>query len=56
MNAVISEAINRKCAYISLETLSFQAPEFYKKFDFNIIGEEYNEYYNFSKIYLRKTL
>ena len=32
------EAIRRGCHHVHLDTMSWQAPEFYKKFGYEIIG------------------
>ncbi len=50
------EATRRNCEYISLDTFSFQAPEFYEKMGFIKIGTETNFPKGFDKIYYRKKI
>jgi ribosomal protein S18 acetylase RimI-like enzyme len=54
--AAIEEAKIRKCSYISLNTFSFQAPEFYEKLGFEKIGTEHDFPKGAAKYYYRKTL
>lgn len=54
--AAEKEAKNRNCRYISLDTFSFQAPEFYEKFGFKKIGTETDFPKGFEKYYYRKKL
>jgi ribosomal protein S18 acetylase RimI-like enzyme len=56
LNRAIILAKERKCDFISLDTYSFQAPEFYLKNGFEIIGMEENPKKGFTKFYMRKTL
>ncbi|MGE5943275.1 MAG: GNAT family N-acetyltransferase [Flavobacteriales bacterium] len=48
------EAKNRNCRFISLDTFSFQAPEFYEKLGFKKIGTESDFPKGFAKYYYRK--
>jgi GNAT superfamily N-acetyltransferase len=50
------EAHNRGCRFISLDTFSFQAPEFYEKNGFKKIGVETDFPKGFCKYYYRKEL
>ena len=50
------EAKRRNCEYISLDTFSFQAPEFYEKMGFMKIGTETDFPKGFDKIYYRKKI
>ena len=50
------EAKNRNCRFISLDTFSFQAPEFYEKLGFIKIGTETDFPKGFEKYYYRKKL
>lgn len=50
------EAKNRNCRFISLDTFSFQAPEFYEKLGFIKIGTETDFPKGFEKHYYRKKL
>ena len=50
------EAKNRNCRFISLDTFSFQAPEFYEKFGFEKIGSETDFPKGFEKYYYRKRI
>ncbi|WP_347218271.1 GNAT family N-acetyltransferase [Chryseobacterium sp.] len=56
VHAAIEEARVRNCTYISLNTFSFQAPEFYEKLGFEKIGTEHDFPKGFEKYYYRKTL
>ena len=56
MEEVEKEAKKRKCDYISLDTFSFQAPEFYKKLGFQQVGVETDFPKNYNKYYFRKKL
>lgn len=56
LNHAIALAKERKCDFISLDTYSFQAPEFYLKNGFEIIGMEENPKKGFTKFYMRKIL
>lgn len=53
---VEKEAKNRNCRFISLDTFSFQAPEFYEKFGFKKIGIESDFPKGFEKYYYRKEI
>lgn len=50
------EAKNRNCRFISLDTFSFQAPEFYEKLGFKKIGTESDFPKGFEKYYYRKKI
>lgn len=50
------EALKRKCNFITLDTFSFQAPEFYEKKGFKKIGTETNYPQGHEKYYYRKKL
>tara|TARA_R110000850_G_scaffold75152_3_gene164126 strand:+ start:861 stop:1283 length:423 start_codon:yes stop_codon:yes gene_type:complete len=50
------EAKKRNCRYISLDTFSFQAPEFYEKLGFEKIGTETDFPKGFEKYYYRKKI
>ena len=50
------EAIKRNCRFISLDTFSFQAPEFYEKLGFEKIGTETDFPKGFEKYYYRKSI
>ena len=56
MTAAEIEAKNRNCRYISLDTFSFQAPEFYEKLGFKKIGTETDFPEGFEKYYYRKKI
>lgn len=51
-----NEAKNRNCRFISLNTFSFQAPEFYDKLGFEKIGTESDFPKGFEKYYYRKKI
>jgi ribosomal protein S18 acetylase RimI-like enzyme len=50
------EAKRRKCRFISLDTFSFQAPEFYEKLGFEKIGIETDFPKGYEKYYYRKKI
>lgn len=54
VHAAIEEARTRNCDYVSLNTFSFQAPEFYEKLGFEKIGTEHDFPKGFEKYYYRK--
>lgn len=54
--AAEKEAEKRNCRFISLNTFSFQAAEFYQKFGFKKIGTETDFPQGFEKYYFRKEL
>ena len=56
MQEAEKEARRRKCRYISLDTFSFQAPEFYEKLGFKKIGTETDFPKGFEKYYYRKDI
>ncbi|WP_434059891.1 GNAT family N-acetyltransferase [Myroides odoratimimus] len=49
-------AVERNCKYISLNTFSFQASDFYQSLGYEIFAEEKDYPLGYSKIYLRKVL
>ena len=49
-------AREKNCVYMHLNTFSFQAPDFYQKLGFKIVGELEDFPPGHSKIWLRKTL
>ncbi len=51
-----SEGKKRNCRYISLDTFSFQAPNFYEKLGFEKIGTETDFPAGFEKYYFRKKI
>ena len=54
--AAEKEAKNRNCRFISLDTFSFQATEFYEKLGFKKIGTETDFPKGFEKYYYRKEI
>ncbi|WP_445736566.1 GNAT family N-acetyltransferase [Mariniflexile sp.] len=56
INDAEKKAKNRNCRFISLDTFSFQAPEFYEKLGFKKIGTETDFPKGFEKYYYRKKL
>lgn len=55
MKLIEDEAIEHGCRNAFLNTLSFQAPEFYKKLGYIVFGELENFPAGYSRIWLRKT-
>lgn len=51
-----TEAIARGCQQIVLSTHSFQAPDFYRKFGYDIVGAYDNYPKGYQQIFLRKSL
>jgi len=51
-----NEAKKRNCSFISLDTFSFQAPDFYEKIGFEKIGTETDFPKGFEKYYYRKKI
>lgn len=51
-----NEAFQRNCRYISLDTFSFQAPKFYERLGFELIGTETDFPKGFEKYYYRKSI
>lgn len=56
MLAAEQVAIERRCKYISLNTFSFQASDFYQSLGYVIFAEEVDYPLGYSKLYLRKVL
>ena len=56
MNKIEGEAIRHGCRNAFLNTMSFQAPEFYKKLGYTIFGELKDFPGEHSRIFLRKKL
>jgi GNAT superfamily N-acetyltransferase len=56
MTTIEEAAIERGCRQITLETFSFQAPEFYQKLGYNIFGVIEGFGHRFRKFYMRKHL
>jgi ribosomal protein S18 acetylase RimI-like enzyme len=56
LEAAEEEARRRGCVHVVLDTHSFQAPGFYLKCGYEIIGEVENHPKGYEKIYLRKSL
>lgn len=49
-------AVDRKCKYISLNTFSFQASDFYQFLEFIVFAEEKDYPLGYAKLYLRLVL
>ncbi|KAA0549924.1 GNAT family N-acetyltransferase [Bacillus sp. BGMRC 2118] len=49
-------AVNRKCDFIKVDTLSFQALEFYEKHGYKVFGQLDNVGRHFTHYYLKKDL
>ncbi|MGL5275888.1 Acetyltransferase (GNAT) family protein [Myroides marinus] len=56
MLAAEQVAVDRKCKYISLNTFSFQASDFYQSLGFTVFAEEKDYPLGYAKLYLRKVL
>ncbi|CDN73961.1 GNAT family N-acetyltransferase [Elizabethkingia anophelis] len=54
--AAETEAKKRKCSYLSLNTFSYQAPEFYEKLGFIKIGTEKDFPRGFSRYFYQKKI
>lgn len=50
------EGKTRRCKWVLLNTFSFQAPEFYKKFGYQIFGVLDNFFPGHKRYYLKKSL
>ncbi|MCL1672508.1 GNAT family N-acetyltransferase [Elizabethkingia ursingii] len=56
ISAAETEAKRRKCHYLSLNTFSYQAPEFYEKLGFTKIGTEKDFPLGFSRYFYQKKI
>lgn len=56
MERIEAEAVGRGCKNAYLNTMSFQAPEFYKKLGYTVFGELEDFPTGHSRIFLRKSL
>ena len=57
MSLAEAEAINRGCKYAFLDTMSYQAPDFYQKLGYRIAGQLDNwDSHGHAKFFLVKTL
>lgn len=54
--AAETEAKKRKCSYLSLNTFSYQAPEFYEKLGFIKVGTEEDFPRGFSRYFYQKKI
>ncbi|MHC6199572.1 GNAT family N-acetyltransferase [Elizabethkingia miricola] len=56
ISAAETEAKKRKCSYLSLNTFSYQAPEFYEKLGFIKVGTEEDFPRGFSRFFYQKKI
>jgi ribosomal protein S18 acetylase RimI-like enzyme len=56
MDRIEDEAVKHDCTKAFLSTMSYQAPEFYKKRGYTVFGELDDFPAGYSRIFLRKTL
>lgn len=56
ISAAETEAKRRKCNYLSLNTFSYQAPEFYEKLGFIKVGTEQDFPRGFSRYFYQKKI
>ncbi|AQX85583.1 GNAT family N-acetyltransferase [Elizabethkingia sp. HX WHF] len=56
ISAAETEAKKRKCSYLSLNTFSYQAPEFYEKLGFIKVGTEEDFPRGFSRYFYQKKI
>lgn len=56
IQAAEQEGIKRKCKYAFVDTFSFQAEGFYRKCQYQPIGTINNAIFNYSRVFLKKSL
>jgi len=56
ISAAETEAKKRKCSYLSLNTFSYQAPDFYEKLGFIKVGTEEDFPRGFSRLFYQKKI